>query len=114
MNIMKPINTLSLTSNINDWLANSSQPRIIHIFDQACNLINECREVLSIVTPQIGNGPFNLVIEEDILFSEHLSLGSLISIAANHLTLGDLNITTASAKLWSPCPNWERLHANRE
>src|SRR5574341_2249348 len=32
------------------WLANSRHPRILHSFDHAGNLINECREVLSIVT----------------------------------------------------------------
>ncbi len=47
---MNAINVLSLSRDGNDWLANSLRPRILHVFERACNLINERREVLSIVT----------------------------------------------------------------
>lgn len=85
----------------------------MHVFDRACNLIDERRDVLSVVTPQIGNGPFNLVIENDVLFSEHLDAQSPISNRANQLNLGDLTINTDNARLWSPRPDWELLHAQR-
>ena len=111
---MQSIHALSLTLEVNNWLTNSRHPCILHVFDRVCNLINERREVLSIVTPQIGNGPFNLLVENDIFFSEHLNLQSPISISVNQLTLGDLTINTENAKHWSPRPNWERLHAIRE
>jgi len=83
------------------------------VFEHACNLINERMDVLSIVTSQIGNGPFNLVIEDDILFSDHLNLESPIFNAPDLLTLGDLTIHMHNAALWSPGPNWENLHARR-
>src|SRR5690349_17393601 len=111
---MQSINALSLTPDGNQWLANSRHPRILHVFDRACNLINERREVLSIVTPQIGNGPFTLVVEEDILFSNHLHDGSPVFIHADQVHLGDLIINIPGAKLWSPRPNWEKLHAHRD
>jgi len=111
---MQFINTLSITADARNWLANSHHPRILHIFDQVCNLINERSEVLSIVTPQIGNGPFNLVVEDDILFSEHLNLESPISSSPNLLNLGDLTINTSNAEFWSPRPDWETLHARRD
>jgi uncharacterized protein DUF2877 len=111
---MQAIKILSLTASVNDWLANSRYPRILHVFDRACNLINERREVLSIVTPQIGNGPFSLVVEDDVLFSKYLNLESLISISANRLSLGNLTLYTTDAKLWPPRPAWEVLHANRD
>jgi len=111
---MQTVNALSLTLAVNNWLAYTRQPRILHVFGHACNLINERREVLSIVTPQIGNGPFNLVVEDDVLFSKHLNAQSLISIRANQLNLGDLAINTSNAKLWSPCPDWEALHGKRD
>jgi len=111
---MQIINSLFLTTAVNEWLATSQQPRILHVFDHTCNLINEDRDVLSIVTPQIGNGPFNLVIEDDVLFSEQLSLQSQISNSPNHLSLGNLNINIEGAKLWSPRPDWEKLHARKD
>lgn len=110
---MQSISALSLAPDVNDWLVNSRHPRILHIFERACNLINERREVLSIVAPQIGNGPFNLVIEDSVFFSEHLDLQSPISNSDVQLRLGDLTINTAGAKLWSPRPDWEGLHAVR-
>lgn len=111
---MQSINTLSLVLAVNDWLANTRHPRILHVFDRACNLINERKEVLSIVTPQIGNGPFNLVVEEDILFSDHLNVQSPISIRARQIHLGDLIINTEDTRFWFPRPEWERLHTKRD
>lgn len=110
---MQILNAFSLTSHVHNWLVNSQEPRVLHIFDSACNLINERREVLSIVTPQIGNGPFNLVVEDEICFLEHLDLKSIVSAPSTQLVLGDLTIYTADAKLWNPQPDWERLHDNR-
>jgi len=111
---MPQINALSLTPEVNKWLANSDQPRILHVFYRACNLINERKDILSIVSPQIGNGPFNLVIEEDVLFAEYLDVQSKIALQAEQIILGDLTIGTANAELWNSRPDWEVLYAGRE
>lgn len=111
---MQPINALSLTPAVNDWLKNSRHPRILHVFDRACNLINEYREILSIVTPQIGDGPFNLVIEDVIIFSEHLHIRSPISIHESQLTLGDFIIPLDHARTWSPRPDWEKGYVKKD
>ena len=84
---MQPINALSLALDACDWLANSRQARILHVFNRACNLINERREVLSIVTQRIRKGPFNFVIEDNILFSHHRHADSPILICENQLRL---------------------------
>lgn len=111
---MQPFNAISLAPTAREWLATSRHPRILYLFDQVCNLINEQGEVLSIVTPGIGNGPFNLVVEDEICFSEHLGIESPISISPTQLYIGDLIIETAEAKLWNPRPDWEKLHARRD
>lgn len=111
---MRRIKVSSLTQGVKDWLANTHQPRVLHVFDDACNLINESRDVLSIVTPQIGNGPFNLVLEEKILFAEYLDVVSEIVIHEEQIVLGELTIDIANAQLWSPRPDWEVLYAGRE
>ena len=111
---MAHINAHSLTLAGKDWLANSRHPRILHVFDHACNLINERREILSIVTRQIGNGPFNLVIEGDVCFAKHLNLQSQITNSLNHLSLGNFTINTEDAKLWLPRPDWGKLHARKD
>lgn len=111
---MRFINALSLALDAYDWLENSRQPRILHVFDEACNLINERREVLSIVAPHIGNGPFNLVVEDHVLFSEYINIESPVSIAGNQIVLSDLTIHTTNAKLWNARPDWEKFHVRRE
>ena len=111
---MRSINALSLAPETKSWLSNSRHPRILHVFDQACNLINERSRVLSIVTPEIRNGPFNLVAEENVLFSEHIRVESPVSIVGNELRLGGLTINTTNAKLWNPRPDWEKLHMHRD
>ncbi|MGZ9166647.1 MAG: oxamate carbamoyltransferase subunit AllH family protein [Anaerolineales bacterium] len=111
---MQSIKALSMAPDLIDWLMNSCQPRLLHIFDHACNLINERGEVLSIVAPQIGNGPFNLVVESEIYFPDSLHLESQVFISPTQLTLGNLNIHTTDARVWDPCPNWEMLHAKRD
>jgi hypothetical protein len=70
--------------------------------------------VLSVVTEQIGNGPFNLVVEGNVFFPEHIDLQSRISAFAGELNLGALTIRTANAKLWSPRPNWEELQTKKD
>ncbi|MDQ3005215.1 MAG: DUF2877 domain-containing protein [Chloroflexota bacterium] len=110
---MQSIIGLSLTPNVNAWLANSRQPRVLHVFEHACNLINERKDVFSVVIREIGNGPFNLVVEDAVVFSDHLSLESPIFNSPNLLNLGDLTIHTHYARLWSPRPDWEILHAKR-
>lgn len=108
------IKALSITHTDDNWLANSHHPKILHVFDHACNLINERREVLSIVTPQIGNGPFNIVLEEDAFFSERLNVESPVSTLDGQLQLGDLIVDIKNAKYWNPRPDWGRLHKNRD
>ncbi|MGZ9226157.1 MAG: DUF2877 domain-containing protein [Anaerolineales bacterium] len=110
----RPIHAISLAPDAKGWLTTTLLPRFLHIFDHACNLINERGEVLSIVAPQIGNGPFNLVIEDCFCFTEHLNPQSPGSISASYFTLGALTVYTADAKLWKPRPDWERIHDQRE
>lgn len=110
---MSPIRAISLTSQAYQWLEDSCEPRVLHIFDRACNLVNERREILSIVTPQIGNGPFNLVIEDDLLIFNHVEIQSALFTSASSLRLGDVIIDTTNAQLWSPRPDWELLHVQR-
>ena len=50
------IDALSMTSHVHNWLASSTSPQILHVFDSACNLINERREILSVVTQAVGAG----------------------------------------------------------
>lgn len=92
----------------------SDSARILHIFHQACNLINEHNEILSIVTPEIGEGPFNLVMENEITFAEHLTAQSPVVKTLAELHLGDLTMCWDGAGVWNPTPDWKSMHAQRD
>ena len=111
---MQVIHARSLTDHVKSWVSASRHVRVLHVFADACNLINERGKVLSVVTRKIGEGPFNLVIDEGILFSDHLNADSKITIQSNRLTLEDLDIKIDKAELWSPRPNWGMLHGKRD
>ena len=111
---MKSINALSLTANANHWLESSQRPRVLHVFDRVCSLINEHGDVLSIVTTEIGDGPFNLVIENLFLFSEHIGIDSPVSCLHHSIAIDHFIIRTDDTKLWNPRPKWETLHCQRE
>ncbi|MBL8090284.1 MAG: DUF2877 domain-containing protein [Anaerolineales bacterium] len=112
--IMQYINALSLTNISTNWINNSDQPKILHVFDEVCNLINEKREILSIVNADIGNGPFSLVIKEPVSFTKHLDVHSKISIEDKQIKVGDLAISFGYAQAWNPMPRWEEIRKNKD
>jgi|APTNR8051073442_1049403.scaffolds.fasta_scaffold21188_2 hypothetical protein len=111
---MESIRAVSLAPLVRDWLADTRQPRILHVFEDACNLVNENGDVLSIVRQKIGEGPFNLVVPENVLFSKHLASESSVSIRGDELIFGELTISFAYAKTWNPQPEWEVLQKKKE
>jgi hypothetical protein len=112
--ITRSIRSLSAAPAVYEWLANSCHPQLLHVFHDACNLINEDREVLSVVPSSIGNGPFNLVLEDSVSFSDRFQVESQVSIVGNQLLLGELIIDVSGVKCWSPRPSWEELFNNRD
>lgn len=111
---MYDIRALSQSPSLAGWLALSNQPVILHVFDEVCNLINERREILSIVHAEIGNGPFNLVVDEPVIFARHLAVESKVSIHDEQLSLGDITISFANAQTWNPAPKWDNLRTNKD
>jgi hypothetical protein len=107
------INVLTLAPASSEWLKGTGHPRILHVFEEVCNLINEQKKVLSIVTPNIGNGPFNLVLADDILFLEYIDSDSQVAVSGDQLIVGDLKVSISNAKLWEPAPDWKRLHPQK-
>lgn len=104
----QPLNTQSLSPKAADWLHNTNSPKILHIFNPVCNLVNENKQVLSLVIPQIGNGPFNLVVE-GINFNQHITNETKTQINQGVLQLGQFSISPNDAQSWNPQPNWTRL-----
>lgn len=84
----------------------------MHVFENACNLIDAESDVLSLVTPLIGNGPFNVVIPP-LVFSRHISPADSVVCTASNLGVGNLSVDLTSAKRWTPRPAWEPIREKR-
>jgi hypothetical protein len=94
------------------WLKNGSHARVLYIFDEACNLIDGDSEVLALVLPRIGDGPFSIVLPP-VHFPTLISSTSTISRTEDCLRVGRLAIELRSARVWNPRPDWDQLRASK-
>lgn len=91
------------------WLRDGRPARVLHLFTEACNLVNDRNEVVSLVSPRIGPGPFTIVLEND--FTAGLEAHQAVSVddAGQRLAIGPLAVDIAEAAVWQPKPDWARL-----
>lgn len=91
------------------WLENGRSPRILHLFEEVCNLVDAQGQVLSLVSPAIGPGPFTLVVEGNFTAALRLNQSVRIDPSVGRLAVGPLQLNTQSAATWQPRPFWPQL-----
>lgn len=98
-----------VTPRAQDWLRNSRSARVLHLFGGVCNLANERDEVLSLVSPHIGPGPFTAVLSAGL--PDNLSASDPVALHPSNdaLSIGHLSVDLARAAVWQPRPDWTRL-----
>jgi hypothetical protein len=106
---MTQLAALSVTPAVRAWLGSARHARILHVFDHALNLIAG-QAVLSLVTPQIGDGPFNAVIPSDN-FPPQIAAFADLHVTPDSLYIGDLLIDFSAAQLWNPHLDWHTIRA---
>jgi hypothetical protein len=93
--------------------------RVLAVFEHACDLVTSDGGVVALVTPQIGNGPLNIVVEggpEDFTVIEPgmpAGLGGRAQHAVPLLRVGGLEVVLEGATVWEPRPDWSALRAQR-
>jgi len=101
---------LSTTTAVSHWLETAVSPRVLHVFDQVCNLVDGERRVISLVTPEIGKGPFSLVVDLSRgNFTNFITAKSQVSVVGFELQIGSLVVDTSTAELWNARPLWESV-----
>lgn len=98
-----------ITPRVQRWLRNVRRTRILHIFTGACNLVNDQNEVISLVSPRIGPGPFTIVLESDGVVEVDVHQPVSIDGDRQILTVGSLVVDAGKALLWQPVPDWTQL-----
>ncbi|MBI1877356.1 MAG: DUF2877 domain-containing protein [Chloroflexi bacterium] len=75
---------------------------ILGRFERACNLADVEGRVIALTFPEIGNGPFSIVVAGPSDLFESLAIGQPARVAAGKLALGSWQIDLISAKIWEP------------
>jgi hypothetical protein len=98
-----------VTPRARQWLLNGRPARVLHLFNEVCNLVNDQNEVISLVSPRVGPGPFTVTVEGD--FTAGLDARQAVSIdsARQILSVGSLVVDARGASVWRPKPDWARL-----
>lgn len=98
-----------ITPRVQQWLRKSQSPRVLHLFEEVCTLANEHGEVLSLVSPAVGLGPFTAVLAYD--FTAGLDVHQPVTLDAERqtLTVGPLFVDTSGSAIWEPKPDWSLL-----
>ena len=90
-----------------------SVARVLAVFERACDLITPDGDVIALVTPQVGDGPLNVVVDGGAGLFDHVYPGAPARLGKERLQAGGLKVDLAGATAWEPCPDWGALRARR-
>lgn len=107
------ISAISYSPAVKNWLQNSRRVRVLHTFQAVVNLINSDNAILSIVSKEIGNGPFNLVLKTSD-FPKNVTVDTIVIIRNQSLFLDGLQINLLDAQIWQPIPDWNKVRNFKE
>lgn len=107
------VQAITMTPKVQQWLGKPTAVSLLHIFDLAVNLIDSEGDIISLVQPQIGAGPFALVVDGQRPFPHHISPHDPIRKTADSLQIGKLQINLRTVNIWYPRPRWELLQKQR-
>ena len=71
-------------------------------FDHACNLVDREGRVIALTLPEIGNGPFSIVVAGDPGLFSRFSVDQPTLANQYDLTVGGWRINLRAAKIWEP------------
>jgi hypothetical protein len=90
--------------------------RVLAVFARACNLLTHDGQVVALVTPQVGDGPFNVVVEgarDCFAGIEPGDENTTVTLKDDVLQVNRLRVDLGRARVWEPRPDWETLRARR-
>jgi hypothetical protein len=98
------------------WLGQRSEARVHHVFDRSCNLINREGAILSLVSTEIGPGPFAITVGKagslprDFLgIWDGVNTFSRVRCSPDEIRIGSVAVDLSKAQIWDPKPAWEDI-----
>jgi hypothetical protein len=102
----------SISRQVKTWLGQGrSITRTASVSKSACNLVIDGDGVIALVTPRIGDGPFNVVLDGPIAFDATINSGARATSTPDRLIIDHLEIDLGKAIVWEPRPAWPELRA---
>ena len=101
----------SISRPVRERLQHPFSARVLAVFERACDLVTFNGDVIALVTPQVGDGPLNIVADVDFATVEP---GAEARLNEARLQIGGLEIALNNATVWEPCPDWASLRAGRD
>ncbi len=92
----------------------STAAAILAVFERACVLVAPAERVLTLVLPELGDGPLNIVLDGQCADLSTLKPRMPCALNGQRLQVGPLVVTLEGATVWEPRPDWPALRAHRE
>ncbi len=83
--------------------------RVLASFRSVCDLVTDAGEVVALVSPEVGNGPLNVVLERGPAVA--VSAGARFAVTDQGLRVGAVAVDLSRAARWDARPDWARLRA---
>jgi hypothetical protein len=108
--------------SISRFVAQHLRPRpapvleVLAVFERVCDLVSPDQQgrkpVIALVTPEIGDGPLNVVLNEGTRGFTSIKPGMRGQTDGDRLDIGGLAIELGDAEIWEPRPDWPALRAH--
>jgi hypothetical protein len=83
--------------------------QVLAVFERACNLVTPDGDVVALVTPQISNGPLNIVVDGATDLFTGINPNTPVMLEEGQLWVGGRQIDLEEATVWEPQPDWDTL-----
>jgi hypothetical protein len=88
--------------------------RVLAAFEHAVDLVDPEGTVVALVTPQIGDGPLNVVVDGEPGCFAGMDVGMYAALEPRRIAVGGRAIVSlAQTTVWEPRPDWGALRARR-
>ena len=88
--------------------------QVLGVFENACNLITRDGDVITLVIPQVGDGPLNIVVNGEAGKFASGDPGAPVTLEGKTLQVAGLRVDLREAMPWEPRPDWETLRVQRD
>jgi hypothetical protein len=105
---------LSISRAVRERLdAGRFDARVLAVFDRACNLVTQDGDVVTLVIPQVGDGPLNVVVDGASGLFAGVGTSAVAKLEGERLQVDGLWVDLEGTAVWEPRPDWETLRARR-